>query len=319
MTRDVDEPLPAGEARPAAIRARWPRSSMFSEACRRGRAGHGRRRGGGGGVPVAALSGAGHRPRSAQVRGDVSAERRRSPARSGCRLIAPHRTSRSVAAAPGAVFRAGWRRPRCGGVFTADSRQMEEGAEHRMTIRDRWPAPAPLAPGRATRRQTHTASTASPLVSTCSSAASAPPRLRRYTKAECLLAFERSDWFARLDSRSHMIARTVLQRDNGIEARRSRSTRSTRSSPSIPTPSTGASSPRAGARGRGRGEGAGRGRAFGAGDRRGRRQHVHRLSLSRASRATSSSGSACAPTCRPTTWSARAAPPRCRICSSAVR
>ncbi len=45
-----------------------------------------------------------------------------------------------------------------------------------------------------------------------------PPR--RYTKAECLAAFERSDWFARLDSRSHMIARLVLQRDNGIEARR---------------------------------------------------------------------------------------------------
>ena len=42
----------------------------------------------------------------------------------------------------------------------------------------------------------------------------------RYTKAECLAAFERSAWFARLDSRSHFIARTVLQRDNGIEARR---------------------------------------------------------------------------------------------------
>jgi predicted naringenin-chalcone synthase len=42
----------------------------------------------------------------------------------------------------------------------------------------------------------------------------------RYTKAECLAAFRRSDWFARLDSRSHLIARTVLQRDNGIEARR---------------------------------------------------------------------------------------------------
>jgi len=45
-----------------------------------------------------------------------------------------------------------------------------------------------------------------------------PPR--RYTKAECLDAFRRSEWFARLDSRSHLIARTVLQRDNGIEARR---------------------------------------------------------------------------------------------------
>src|SRR5580765_7752477 len=42
---------------------------------------------------------------------------------------------------------------------------------------------------------------------------------RRYTKAQCLEAFERSDWFARLDSRSHMIARLVLQRDHGIESR----------------------------------------------------------------------------------------------------
>ncbi len=42
----------------------------------------------------------------------------------------------------------------------------------------------------------------------------------RFTKAECLAAFQRSDWYARLDARSHLIARTVLQRDNGIEARR---------------------------------------------------------------------------------------------------
>jgi predicted naringenin-chalcone synthase len=42
----------------------------------------------------------------------------------------------------------------------------------------------------------------------------------RYTKAECLAAFQRSEWFARLDARSHLVARTVLQRDNGIEARR---------------------------------------------------------------------------------------------------
>jgi predicted naringenin-chalcone synthase len=42
----------------------------------------------------------------------------------------------------------------------------------------------------------------------------------RYTKSECLEAFQRSGWFARLDTRSHLIARTVLQRDNGIEARR---------------------------------------------------------------------------------------------------
>lgn len=42
----------------------------------------------------------------------------------------------------------------------------------------------------------------------------------RYTKAECLEAFEKSDWYARLDARSHLIARTVLRHDNGIEARR---------------------------------------------------------------------------------------------------
>jgi alkylresorcinol/alkylpyrone synthase len=42
----------------------------------------------------------------------------------------------------------------------------------------------------------------------------------RFTKAECLHAFENSDWFGRLDTRAHLIARTVLQRDNGIEARR---------------------------------------------------------------------------------------------------
>jgi alkylresorcinol/alkylpyrone synthase len=42
----------------------------------------------------------------------------------------------------------------------------------------------------------------------------------RYTKAECLVAFQASDWYARLDTRAHLIARTVLQRDNGIEARR---------------------------------------------------------------------------------------------------
>ncbi|ABM37978.1 type III polyketide synthase [Polaromonas naphthalenivorans] len=42
----------------------------------------------------------------------------------------------------------------------------------------------------------------------------------RYTKAECLEAFQNSDWFGRLDARAHLVARTVLQRDNGIEARR---------------------------------------------------------------------------------------------------
>jgi alkylresorcinol/alkylpyrone synthase len=41
----------------------------------------------------------------------------------------------------------------------------------------------------------------------------------RYAKAECLSAFERSDWFARLDARAHYIARSVLQRDNGIDFR----------------------------------------------------------------------------------------------------
>ncbi|MDP2006809.1 MAG: 3-oxoacyl-[acyl-carrier-protein] synthase III C-terminal domain-containing protein [Rubrivivax sp.] len=45
-----------------------------------------------------------------------------------------------------------------------------------------------------------------------------PPQ--RYTKAECLAAFERSAWFGRLDERAHFVARAVLQRDNGIEARR---------------------------------------------------------------------------------------------------
>ena len=42
----------------------------------------------------------------------------------------------------------------------------------------------------------------------------------RYTKSECLTAFETSGWYSRLDPRSHLIARTVLQRGNGIEARR---------------------------------------------------------------------------------------------------
>jgi alkylresorcinol/alkylpyrone synthase len=42
----------------------------------------------------------------------------------------------------------------------------------------------------------------------------------RYTKAQCLEAFQASDWYAQLDMRSHLIARTVLQRDNGIESRR---------------------------------------------------------------------------------------------------
>jgi hypothetical protein len=45
-----------------------------------------------------------------------------------------------------------------------------------------------------------------------------PPR--RYTKAECWNAFLASDWFARLDRRSHAIAEAVISRDNGISARR---------------------------------------------------------------------------------------------------
>ncbi len=41
----------------------------------------------------------------------------------------------------------------------------------------------------------------------------------RYTKAQCLEAFQQSDWFARLDARSHFIAGRVLLRDNGMQAR----------------------------------------------------------------------------------------------------
>lgn len=42
----------------------------------------------------------------------------------------------------------------------------------------------------------------------------------RYTKAECWEAFRQSEWFGRLDNRALAVTRTVLQRDNGIEARR---------------------------------------------------------------------------------------------------
>jgi predicted naringenin-chalcone synthase len=42
----------------------------------------------------------------------------------------------------------------------------------------------------------------------------------RYTKAQCLAAFEDSDWYARLDARSYALARKVLLHDNGIDARR---------------------------------------------------------------------------------------------------
>lgn len=42
----------------------------------------------------------------------------------------------------------------------------------------------------------------------------------RYTKAQCLTAFEKSDWYSRLDTRAHWVTKSVLQRDNGIESRR---------------------------------------------------------------------------------------------------
>jgi len=44
-----------------------------------------------------------------------------------------------------------------------------------------------------------------------------PPK--RYTKEECWNAFQSSDWFARLDRRSHAIGEAVLLRDNGISMR----------------------------------------------------------------------------------------------------
>jgi predicted naringenin-chalcone synthase len=44
-----------------------------------------------------------------------------------------------------------------------------------------------------------------------------PPR--RYSKAECWEAFKTSEWFRRLSRRSHIIAETVLKKDNGIEYR----------------------------------------------------------------------------------------------------
>ena len=44
-----------------------------------------------------------------------------------------------------------------------------------------------------------------------------PPR--RYTKAQCLEAFQSSDWFSKLDRRARTIAELVLLGDNGIETR----------------------------------------------------------------------------------------------------
>jgi len=43
---------------------------------------------------------------------------------------------------------------------------------------------------------------------------------RRYTKNECWDAFVASPWFERLDARSRLVARHILTRNNGIEARR---------------------------------------------------------------------------------------------------
>jgi len=42
---------------------------------------------------------------------------------------------------------------------------------------------------------------------------------RRYSKADCWEAFSQSEWFDRLNPRSHAVAKTVLCRDNGIEQR----------------------------------------------------------------------------------------------------
>ncbi len=42
---------------------------------------------------------------------------------------------------------------------------------------------------------------------------------RRYTKRDCWEAFAASEWFGRLNPRSHAIASAVLRRDNGIDAR----------------------------------------------------------------------------------------------------
>jgi predicted naringenin-chalcone synthase len=52
----------------------------------------------------------------------------------------------------------------------------------------------------------------------CGIGTATPPK--RYTKIECLAAFQQSAWFHRLDTRSHYIAQSVLKRDNGIETRR---------------------------------------------------------------------------------------------------
>ncbi len=130
----------------------------------------------------------------------------------------------------------------------------------------------------------------------------------RYTKAECLAAFQRSEWFARLDSRSHLIARTVLQRDNGIEARRlaldsldevftiDPDTLDRRFLAHAPALAAAAATRALAAAGIDAGR-----------DRRGRRQHLHRLSLPGPLGLRRRARSAWPPTSRPTTSSARAA------------
>lgn len=44
--------------------------------------------------------------------------------------------------------------------------------------------------------------------------------INRYTKSQCLEAFQRSEWYLKLGARARFVAESVLQRDNGIEARR---------------------------------------------------------------------------------------------------
>jgi len=41
----------------------------------------------------------------------------------------------------------------------------------------------------------------------------------RYTKTQCWEAFKNSEWFRKLDRHAHVIAETVLSKDNGIESR----------------------------------------------------------------------------------------------------
>jgi len=43
---------------------------------------------------------------------------------------------------------------------------------------------------------------------------------QRYTKSDCLTAFAASEWYERLDAKSRALAKIVLTRNNGIEARR---------------------------------------------------------------------------------------------------